>query len=622
LPVDEGQRSGENVYWAGWGGHAILGYESVLRGGTEALRKRVRRYNEGETDPGRRVFRQALLVVCDGIDAFAANYAAAAGVLLDAGACPPDQRALLEQVRDVCHRVPNRGARSFVEALQSFFFIHLLDGADSPGRFDQYLGPYLDRDLERGVLDLDSARRWLHRLWQRFHELGSWNLCIGGVRPDGSDAANALTRLVLDVASERSQPHPNLSLRLHAGSPDDVRERAFAVLSGGYGMPALYNDEVIVPALARMGIPREEARDYAMNGCSQIDIQGRSHMGLEDGELNLLKCLELALNNGVDPRQGCRIGPETGDPLGFGSYDEFWQAYTRQVEFFTDRLTAAANAMQQAHAETSPNLLRSLFVDDCIASGTDFKAGGARHNHGQILTQGIANTADSLAVLKVLVFERRRLGLEELLEHLRQDFPDERLRRMLLNSVAKFGNDDSGVDAIAAEVVRHFYTCLNRFRTWRGGRYGGGAIVFVRGVSFGRHVGATPDGRRAGTPLADSVGPAHGRDRLGPTAMLRSVARIPQELALSAYVLNAKFSRSFFAQNRDRIARLVEGYFREGGQQIQINCVDEAELLAAQVHPEDHSDLIVRVGGYSEYFTRLSRELQDDVIARTCAAGA
>lgn len=616
LPEDERFLSGGHVYWAGWGGHTLLGFEQVLAEGTEGIRATIRRHQEGESDPEKRAFREALLVVCDGIDAYAARYAVAAEGLADRES-DVLRRAELLAIAGRCRRVPRRGARTFTEALQSFWFIHLLDGTDSPGRLDQYLLPYYEGDVAAGRLSPDEAQAWMDHLWKRFNDTRSWNVAVGGLLPDGRDATNPLTFMALEATRRCRKVAPNLSLRVHRGTPPEVWRKAVEVIETGGGMPALYNDDVLVPALMRYGIPEEEARDYALNGCCQVDIPGRSHMGLEDGELNLLKCLELALRDGFDPHTRRQLGPRTGDPRGFSDFEQVWQAYTVQVEHFAARLIAAANEVQRAHAETSPNLFRSLFVRDCIERGVDFKAGGPRYNHGQILTQGIANTADSLVAIRQVVFEERALSMGGLLDALDGDFPDESLRQALLQRVPNFGNDDAGVDALAARVVDHFFRHLNTHRTWRGGVYGGGSIVFVRAPRYGATVGATPDGRKAGTPLADSVGPSAGRDTKGPTAMLASVSKVPQALAQSAYVLNLKLTPGIVGQSREQVVALLQGYFRQGGQQVQVNVVDRQTLLRARENPEEHGSLVVRVGGYSDYFVRLSPALQEDIIART-----
>ncbi|MAE18512.1 hypothetical protein CMK12_06200 [Candidatus Poribacteria bacterium] len=354
---------------------------------------------------------------------------------------------------------------------------------------------------------------------------------------------------------------------------------------------------------------------YAMNGCSQVDIQGRSHMGLADSEVNLLKCLELTLNNGFNPLRGRQITPKTGD--NFQSFDDLISAYKKQVEYATMRVCRAANIVQKAHAETSPNLFRSLFIDDCIKKGINFKDGGPRYNHGQILTQGIGNTADSLAAIKKLVFEEKRISMTELMDAMKNDFPDEQFRQILINGVPKYGNDDDYVDAFAREIVDYFYTELNKHQTWRGGIYGGGSIVFTRAASFGSNVRASPDGRRARTILADSVGPTRGQDKNGPTAMFKSVAKTPQALAQSTHLLNVKFTPSMLRKSKEKVIALFKTYFAEGGQQIQVNVVDKETLWKAKSDPDGYRNLVVRVGGFSAYFTQLSHEHQDCIIART-----
>jgi len=604
-PEDERFMSGQNAYWAGWGGHTVLGFDHILAEGTEGVRNTIRSYQAEETDPEKHAFREALLIVCDGIDAFAKNYAEAAAQM---GA---------KDIAERCSRVPRYGARTFPEALQSLWFIHNLDGSDSPGRFDQYMLPYYQSDVEAGRLTKTEAQDWMDHLWKRFNDTRSWNVCISGLRPDGTDGTNDLTFMALEATRRIQKVAPNLSLRLHKDSPSDLWRKALDVIETGVGMPALYNDDVFVPAMMRYDIPEEDARDYAMNGCSQVDIQGRSHMGLEDGELNLLKCLELALNDGFDPHTEHQIGPNTGDPRSFADFQQLWQAYTAQVEALSKRLTDAANIVQKAHGETSPNLMRSLFVKGCIEKGVDFKAGGPLYNHGQILTQGIANTADSLAAIRKLVFEEERVSMDELLDAMNNDFPDESFRQMLIHSAPKFGNDDDYVDSLAAQIIDHFYNHLNTYRTWRGGIFAGGSIVFSRAPTFGGRVGATPDGRKAHSILADSVGPSQGRDLHGPTAMFNSVAKVPQVLAQSTYVLNVKFSPQMVRENKDKLITLFQTYFRRGGQQIQVNVLDKEVLLKAKENPEDYGGVIVRVGGFSGHFTGLSPELQDDVIART-----
>jgi formate C-acetyltransferase len=357
-----------------------------------------------------------------------------------------------------------------------------------------------------------------------------------------------------------------------------------------------------------------------MNGCNQIDIQGRSHMGLEDGELSLVKCLELALNDGCCPVHRRQVGPHTGDPRSFSAFEDLLDAYKQQVAFFTERIVQTANSSQEVYGTHAPDPFRSLLIEGCVERGRDFKAGGPLYNHAQVLTQGIANAVDSLAAVKVLVYDRHEVDMDQLLRALQANFEGyEPLRRKLL-ACPKYGNGDGWVDALAADVVEHFFAELMRYRTWRGGGvYGGGSSVFVRGVEFGRNVAATPDGRLAFTPLADSVGPVQGRDVRGPTAVMNSVAAVDSSLFQSGYVLNMRFARPVFASD-DALAKfeaLVRGFFAQKGQQVQVNVVDAEALRCAKERPEEYRGLVVRVGGFSEYFVNLSAALQDEIISRT-----
>jgi len=333
-----------------------------------------------------------------------------------------------------------------------------------------------------------------------------------------------------------------------------------------------------------------------------------------------LKCLELALNRGRCRLTGQQLGPDTGDPREFKTFDQVMAAYKKQVEYFTRLLTDVANRSQKIYAEHAPDPFRSLLVSDCMEKCRDFKDGGPRYNHGQILTEGIANTADSLAAIKRLVFEEKRISMARLVEALDKDFEGhEDVKNILDANVHRYGNDDDYVDSIAVEIVGHFLSELMKYRTYRGGIYGGGCSTFVRAPEFGMYTGATPDGRYARTPVADSVGPCQGKDRKGPTAVLNSVAKVDHTLAQSGYVLNLKFNKSLLQsyEAKQALRDLIRTFFMKGGQQIQINVLSADELIAAKREPEKYRNLVVRVGGFSAYFVDLNSALQDDIIART-----
>ncbi|MBM3213025.1 hypothetical protein FJZ33_12445, partial [Candidatus Poribacteria bacterium] len=307
-PEDERFMNGSNVYWAGWGGHGILDFEEILRGGTEHIRGIINNYQLDETNPEKYAYREALSIVCHGIDAFAENYAKTALKMAQEEKDGSRRQELME-ISQRCSWVPRNGSRTFPEALQAFWFIHLLDGNDSPGRFDQYMLPYYQKDIESSQISKEEAQNWIDHLWKRFNDTRSWNVCIGGIKIDGNDGTNDLTYMALEATRRIRKVAPNLSLRLHKNSPQELWQKALEVIETGVGMPALYNDDVFIPALMRYGIPEKDARNYAMNGCSQVDIQGKSHMGLEDGEMDLLKCLELALHDGFDPNTKRQVGP-------------------------------------------------------------------------------------------------------------------------------------------------------------------------------------------------------------------------------------------------------------------------------------------------------------------------
>lgn len=610
----------------GWGGHAILGYEEPLRDGIGALVARLEAADEaarsGGADDAEMDWRRGALHVARGISDFIAAHADRAEALAAEADHPDDARHFAEVAR-TCRHVSRLGARDMREAVQLLWMLHVLDETDSPGRIDQFLYPFLA--AERGEDDAQraaSAMPVLDALWGRFVACRSWNVCLGGQTADGRDAANALSFAFLDLQARHCREAPNLSVRLFSGSDPALRRRCTEVIALGAGMPALYNDDTLVPALTDLGIPLEHARNYAMNGCMQVDIQGMSHMGLEDGELNLAKCLELALHEGRSPVTGRQVGPKTAPVASIASLGWLKEQLRLQIEHATRLLTRRANVFQEVIAASAPHLYRSLFLADCTGRGRDMKRGGALYNHGQFLTEGVANTADALAAIQRLVFEERALTLSGLVEALDRDWAgDEPLLQRIRTCAPRFGNDLPEVDALASEVVRWYFDCLNTLTTWRGGRYSGGLCTFTRAPGYGKHLAAGADGRRAGETVADSCGAAPGRDRGGPTALLRSAAHLPQRLATSGFCLNLKLSPSSLRPDDpgsiDRATALFAGYFGLGGQQLQVNVVDAAALRAAQADPQAHAGLIVRVGGFSARFVALERDLQEAIIART-----
>lgn len=618
-PAEQALLSEPSLGWGGnWGGHAILSYVEVLADGIAGIQRRIAlrlQQLNAETDADALQWFHALQHVCDGITTFIDNHARRATELA-ATTNDTGEVAYWQEIADCCQAISRDGARTFRQAVQLLWFIHLLDNTDSPGRIDQFLYPYYLQLGDDPATRRAAAGPVLDALWRKFIDCRSWNVCIGGQTRDGHDAVNELSYLFLDLQEQYNREAPNLSARFYHGTDPAFITRCAQVIGKGSGMPALYNDEVIVPALCDIGIALEDARDYALNGCMQIDIAGKSHMGLEDGEVNLIKCLELALHGGMSPVTQQQVGPKTLPPDAIGDFDKLIDLYCMQVKYATKLFTRKANVFQRVIAETAPHLFRSLFMPSCLESGRDIKRGGARYNHGQFLTQGVANTADSLYAIQRLVFEEQRMSLAELVTVLDRNWDGyEELRREICEHFPRYGNDMADVDDLAVFAVEHYFAFLHGLTTWRGGIYTGGVIVFNRAPEYGRGLNATADGRLAGTPVADSIGPIGGRDRQGPTAMLRSAARLPHRLACSGFCLNLKLARQIFTG--DGAAALLRGYFGLGGQQLQVNVLDAATLQAARNKPEEYPNLVVRVGGFSARFVTLEPALQDEIIART-----
>lgn len=385
-------------------------------------------------------------------------------------------------------------------------------------------------------------------------------------------------------------------------------------------MPSLVNDDAVIRALVVSGVPLPDARDYAMGGCIEFQISGKSNFGGEDGHINLAKCLELALNNGRCALTGEMIGAQTGDPTSFEAFDDVFNAYKRQVAAAVDNIITQCNVGQEIKSKQGTKLFRSLLLDDCIARGLECEGGGARYGNGQILTNGLVVVADSLAAIRTLVFEEKSVSMPRLLRALKDNWQGhESLRQRVLHRVPRYGNDNERVDSLARAISEHIWSLLKQQRTYRGGHYTGLVVYFTRQLYFGRQTGATPDGRFDGDVLEDSVGPWPGRDTHGPTAMFKSASKIAQELAAGGVVLNLKLTPSCLDSDEavEKSIDLVRSYFALGGQQVQVTVANADDLRRAMSEPEKWRHLIVRVGGYSDYFVTLDPKLQESIIQRT-----
>ena len=612
-PEEDGYIRTRSLWGGGWGGHSNPDYGLLLKLGTNGLREKIAVCRKDHPEASE--WYDASVLVLDGIDLLADRYRELALSLMETA---PDNKEVYSRIANALAIVPKNPACDFMTACQSFYLVFSFDGIDSPGAFDQYMIDYYR------MTEKEEARRILEDLWNMFQRTRAWNLCISGSDENWNDLTNELSYEILDVAAKYKFNTPNITMRCHRNTPKELLKKAAEVIATGIGMPALYNDEVVCPALEALGIPTCDSHLYAMNGCNQFDIQGKSHMGLEDGEVCLLKCLEYALFDGKCLLCDDYIGLRTGDASTFTTFDQVMDAYKKQVEKATEITIGLANRSQKVYSEHAPNPLRSCLIQGCLEKGKDYKSGGPIYNHGQILTEGLADTADSLAAIKHFVFDTKEYDMATLLAALKADFVGyEEMQAKLRSYNQKFGNDEAECDNIAVEIHEHFFKELMKYRTFRdseNGIYGGGLSTFMRAPGYGINCGASANGRKARDGnIADSIGPTPGMDKNGPTAVLKSTLNFDQKLAKSGFVLQLKFDKKVFASpaGQEAFLSLVDTYFSNGGQQLSINVLSAEDLIEAQKHPENFPNLVVRVGGYSDLFRNLGTELQNNIIART-----
>lgn len=584
---------------------------------------------------------RAMSIAADAVIAFATRHAELATEMA-ATEADPARRAELEQIAEVCRRVPAHAPRNFREALQAYWFTHLaviteLNTWDSfnPGHLDQHLYPFYARDLAAGTLTRESARELLECFWVKFNnqpappkvgvtaaESGTYtdfcNINTGGLRPDGSSAVNDLTYLVLDVIDEMRLLQPSSNLQLSKKNPDRFLKRGLEIVRKGWGQPSIFNADMVVEELLRQGKSIEDARAGGTSGCVETGAFGKEAYILT-GYFNLPKVLEITLNNGVDPLTGRQVGIESGDPLAFATYDDLIAAFRRQLHYLIEVKIRGNNVIERLYARDMPAPYLSLLVDDCIAKGGDYNGGGPRYNTTYIMAVAPGTCTDSLSALKYHVFDHKTVSMADLLAALRDNFAGhEKLRLQLLNRTPKYGNDDAGADDILATVFDMFFDEINGRPNTKGGEYRVNYLSTTCHVYFGSMTGATPDGRLAREPHSDGISPSHGADRKGPTAVIRSAARL-DHARTGGTLLNQKFTPKLVEGDEgiDNMAHLVRSYFKLDGHHIQFNVVTAETLRDAQAHPEQHRDLIVRVAGYSDYFCDLSLPLQEEIIART-----
>ncbi len=554
----------------------------------------------------------------------------------------PDRRAELGRIAQVCSWVPAHAPRDFWEALQMYWFCHLaviteLNGWDafSPGHLDQHLEPFYRRGLDDGTLTRERAKELLGCLFVKFNnhpappkvgvtnaESGTYtdfaNIDLAGLRRDGSDGVGEVSYLLLEVIDELHLVQPSPNIQVSRVTPDHFLRSACRVIRKGYGYPALFNADGVVTQLLRKGKRVEDAREGGTSGCVETGAFGKEAYILT-GYFNLPKVLEITLHDGVDPSTGRQLGPHTGDPRQFATFDQLFAAWETQLRHFLDIKVRGNHLIEQLYAHEMPAPFLSVITSDCIARGLDYNAGGARYNSSYIQGVGIGTLTDGLAALKTHVYEDRTVSMGELLDALASDYEGhEVLRQWLRNRSPKWGNDDPAADNVMQAGFEAFVRAVDGRPNGRGGTYGVDMLPTTSHVYFGSVTGATPDGRAAGAPLSEGISPSQGMDRLGPTAVIRSMAKMDHARTCGT-LLNMKFSPSLLEgeDGVEKLAQLIRTYFRLGGHHVQFNVVSAATLREAQANPDEYRDLIVRVAGYSDYFCDLSRALQDEIVART-----
>lgn len=678
-------------------GHINVNYAKVINKGLESVIDEAKAAMEklyiGDGDYQRRKqFQEAVIESCEAVIAYANRYAELARKEA-AYATDPKRRAELLQIAENCTRVPAKPARSFYEACQAFWFVQQLLQCESsghsisPGRFDQYMYPHFKRDLDKGILTHEQAQEYIDCIWVKLNDLNKvrdaasaegfagyglfQNLIVGGQNEQGMDVTNDLSYMCMEATMHVRLPQPSLSIRVWNCSPHDLLIKAASVTREGLGVPAFYNDEVIIPAIMARGLSLEDARDYCIIGCVEPQKGAKTDGWHDAAFFNMCRPLELVFSNGMD--KGKRIGLATGDVEKMTSFEEFFDAYKAQQLHMIEMMVHADNAVDYAHGVRCPLPFESCLCDDCIERGMSLQEGGAHYNFTGPQGFGIANMTDALLAVKALVFDEKKVSMREMKEALADNFGKGILPRKavelttqitkelmlggaqvddsiikavyrnltnaetvssekkaryaeilsMIEALPKYGNDLPDVDAFAREVGNTYTKPFEKFTNPRGGIFQAGLYPVSANVPLGYQTGATPDGRLAFTPIADGVGPASGRDRKGPTATANSVARLDHGIASNGTLFNQKFHPSALNSmaSLEKFVAYLRGYFDQKGMHVQYNVVSRETLLDAQKNPEKYKNLVVRVAGYSALFTTLSRSLQDDIIARTEHSG-
>ncbi len=675
-------------------GHVNVQYDKVLKKGYRGIMAEAQAaldkldVSDGDYVP-RSNFLYAVLESCEAVILYARRYAALARDMAKKES-NPERKAELEKISANCARVPEFGATNFHEACQSFWFVQMLLQVESsghsisPGRFDQYMYPYYKKDLDAGKITREQAQELLDCIWVKLNDINKvrdagsadgfagygmfQNLIVGGQNTEGMDATNDLSYMCIEAAMHVPLPQPSISIRVWNGSPQSLLIKAAALTRLGTGLPAYYNDEVMIPSIMARGLTLEDARDYCIIGCVEPQKGGKTDGWHDAAFFNMCRPMEMVFSNGVD--KGVKIGPDTGDVTEMKTFEEVYNAYKTQQSYFIKLLVNANNAIDAAHAARCPLPFQSCMVDDCIARGKSLQEGGAIYNFTGPQGFGIANNTDGLLALKQLVFEEKSVTMTEFKEAMDANFGYglkggaaervtndivrelasvgvevtdsvirtvyeevtsgnaidaekraryQEIKRLIDETCPKYGNDIYEADMFARDVANTYTKEVEKYKNYRGGIFQAGLYPVSANVPLGAQTGATPDGRLAFTPIADGIGPASGRDVKGPTATANSVARLDQGIASNGTLLNQKFHPSALAgmEGLTKFVALIRSYFDQKGMHMQFNVVTKETLLDAQKNPEKYKTLVVRVAGYSALFTTLSRSLQDDIINRT-----
>lgn len=627
-------------------GHTVAG-DKIYRLGMIDLKNDIARklatldYQDAPEDNLKVEQLKAMDICADALIAYASRHEIKARELA-AAESSPERKAELEQIAAICKHVPAHAPRTLWEALQYYWFVHLgviteLNTWDAfcPGRLDQHLEPFYRSGLADGDLTRERTKELLECFWIKFNnqpappkvgitlqESGTYtdfaNINLGGVKADGTDGVNEVTYLLLEVIDEMRLLQPSTNIQVSKKSPDLFIRRAGEVIRKGWGQPSVFNVEAVIQELLTQGKTLVDARNGGTSGCVETGAFGKESYILT-GYFNLTKVLEITLNGGKDPASDKMLGIDSGDPTRFKTFEDLMGAFKKQLQYFIDIKIAGNQVIERLFAENMPAPFLSLIIDDCIDNALDYNAGGARYNTNYIQGVGIGSITDSLTALKKHIFEDKRYSWNEMLDALKNNFSErEAMRQHIIHKTPHYGNDDDYADTIMQNVFMLFHRAVDGRKTARGGTYRINMLPTTCHVYFGSVIGATPDGRLSGIPLSEGISPVQGVDLNGPTAVIKSAAKM-DHLLTGGTLLNLKFTPRILSGNKglDSLVHLVRAYFRMDGHHIQFNVIDADTLKKAQQKPDEHRDLIVRVAGYSDYFNNLSEQLQNEIIART-----